>query len=1484
MDFAQRSRFLHVAAARTDGKMMLKEGIDYEETFASTAKTVTFGLLLSIATQFGWKVFWMDVKSAFLNEVLDEEVHMVQLTCFRVSRHDRLVCRLIKFFYGLKNAPQDWNVEQIVGMDMHQNEVTADALQRKSASSAKLKKNRSKRKDGGAKGWATASSEILRPVDEEVLTASYPPRVVVWGKRGGRYWWPAQVVKREEIPEGLHRQIKNGSVCVSFFGVSKESSGQSSACLKSGEVLSYAKHQQEFTKQSFTDKREAQNFEAAVVKAKETLDKVSMESKKTYFRQGRGSRKKENSMEMRENEPNEAKLQDNQSTPTHKRKRFSGTGSGEPFESESADPSHESPSVPSSKKRLRRTTDARNDHSARKTKGKDGNFPLETGFSSKCEADELKIADEVLQVDRILGCRVQDPGVVPSVSEISEQMPLPPSIVDSKNSSLPPADGLSALISDKSFPYCKATGSESCNFNISGVVSKNSDRECCDVLTNDQGNTLLENKNSYTKNKKRRKRESSGAEVVQTEESFGTSSSVKEKFSPSSSDTKPVITSTQSACGKDGTNNGTAEYLLETKPVSEDSLKNDERLEKFLLPADAKLHASKNIVNHEDSKIDVASMEIQNDCRDLLRAPSCVNIPGELGDGSSERKETNATNCFLVSQTNQTVCRTVPSTVQVENSELEFLIKWVGKSHIHNEWINESRLKTLAKRKLDNYKAKYGTVPMNICQEKWCQPQRIVACRYVQGGVSEAFIKWCGLPYDECTWERLDEPTIARAEHLITFFEEFEKKALSEDESVDASGGSDTSLKKTQRPSEIEPLTEQPSELKGGSLFPHQLEALNWLRKCWHKIKNVILADEMGLGKTISACAFVSSIYKEFKAKSPCLVLVPLSTMPNWLAEFSLWAPHINVVEYHGSAKARAAIRQYEWHAGASKGLGKQQKVYKFNVMLTTYEMVIADSSHLRGVPWEVLIVDEGHRLKNAGSKLFTLLNTFSFGHRVLLTGTPLQNNLGEMYNLLNFLQPDTFPSLFAFEERFFDLTTAEKVEELKKLVAPHMLRRLKKDAMQNIPPKTERIVPMELSSVQAEYYRAMLTKNYQILRNIGRAGVQQSMLNIVMQLRKVCNHPYLIPGTEPETGSAEFLQEMRIKASGKLTLLHSMLKILKKQGHRVLIFSQMTKLLDILEDYLTFEFGQHSYERVDGSVSVGERQIAIARFNQDKSRFVFLLSTRSCGLGINLATADTVVIYDSDFNPHADIQAMNRAHRIGQSSRLLVYRLVVRASVEERILQLAKKKLMLDHLFVNKSGSQKEIEDILRWGTEVLFQASADVTNKTSLDGTSHLEGANEVEQRQKRKVGGLGDVYEDKCHTDGYSKIVWDDAAIARLLDRSDLNGGSSEATEGESEMDMLGSLKASDWSEQEMAEEQEGGNVGANISGETGLQGDQKKVETSPNSTEENDWDKLLRTRWERYQSEEEAALGRGKRLRKAVSYKESIGQHTMEASNE
>ena len=238
------------------------------------------------------------------------------------------------------------------------------------------------------------------------------------------------------------------------------------------------------------------------------------------------------------------------------------------------------------------------------------------------------------------------------------------------------------------------------------------------------------------------------------------------------------------------------------------------------------------------------------------------------------------------------------------------------------------------------------------------------------------------------------------------------------------------------------------------------------------------------------------------------------------------------------------------------------------------------------------------------------------------------------------------------------------------------MLRRLKADVLKSMPTKSEFIVRVELSPLQKKYYKYILTRNYEAL-NPKSGGATCSLLNIMMDLKKCCNHPYLFPaGAEeaPLAGGGNYEVQALIKAAGKLVLLSKMLKLLKTQGHRVLIFSQMTRMLDILEDYLEGE--GYKYERIDGAITGALRQEAIDRFNAPGApQFVFLLSTRAGGLGINLATADTVIIYDSDWNPHNDIQAFSRAHRIGQTNKVMIYRFVTRNSVEERVTQVPRGK-----------------------------------------------------------------------------------------------------------------------------------------------------------------------------------------------------------------
>ncbi|XP_023932707.1 chromodomain-helicase-DNA-binding protein Mi-2 homolog [Lingula anatina] len=633
-------------------------------------------------------------------------------------------------------------------------------------------------------------------------------------------------------------------------------------------------------------------------------------------------------------------------------------------------------------------------------------------------------------------------------------------------------------------------------------------------------------------------------------------------------------------------------------------------------------------------------------------------------------------------------------------------------------------------------------------------------------------------------------------------------------------------------------LDQQPDyiDITGGTLHPYQLEGLNWLRYSWCHGIHTILADEMGLGKTIQTIVFLYSLYKEGHSKGPFLVSAPLSTIINWEREFEFWAPDFYVVTYVGDKDSRAVIREHEFsfEEGAIRGGTKASKMrkecpVKFHVLLTSYELISIDQATLGSVDWGVLVVDEAHRLKNNQSKFFKVLSAYKIGYKLLLTGTPLQNNLEELFHLLNFMSPDDFRNLQVFLDEFADIGKEEQVKKLHDMLGPHLLRRLKADVLKGIPSKSEFIVRVELSPMQKKYYKYILTRNFEALN--ARGGNNVSLLNIMMDLKKCCNHPYLFPTAAdeaPKLPNGMFEGSALIKACGKLELLSKMLNILKEEGHRVLIFSQMTKMLDILEDFLECE--GYKYERIDGGVTGTLRQDAIDRFNMNGSpSMVFLLSTRAGGLGINLATADTVIIYDSDWNPHNDIQAFSRAHRIGQANKVMIYRFVTRASVEERITQVAKKKMMLTHLVVRpglggKGGSmsKQEVDDILKFGTEELFKDEFKTEDSSQ---------ANE-------------------------SRIVYDDAAVKELLDRT-------QQGQEEKEMAMneyFTSFKVASYAFKEEEEEEE------------------EEKEILKQEVEHADpayWEKLLRHHYEQQQEDLARTLGKGKRVRKQVNYNDAMG---------
>ena len=452
-------------------------------------------------------------------------------------------------------------------------------------------------------------------------------------------------------------------------------------------------------------------------------------------------------------------------------------------------------------------------------------------------------------------------------------------------------------------------------------------------------------------------------------------------------------------------------------------------------------------------------------------------------------------------------------------------------------------------------------------------------------------------------------------------------------------------------------LTRQPSIIVNCTMRDYQLEGLNWMIKLYHNGVSGILADEMGLGKTLQTISMLAYLREFQRVTGPHIILVPLTTLGNWCNEIARFCPSLRVCRFHGDAESRLHLVEDVIKPG------------HFDVLVTTFEMASREKPALRRVQWQFLIVDEAHRLKNENSILARDLRELSSRNRLLVTGTPLQNNLHELWALLNFLVPQIFTSSDEFDAMFSNVedgagiisnssnsnssaegegeegepeVTAEekdafKADVLRKLHAilrPFMLRRMKTEAMASLPPKKETLVYVGMAPLQRKLYRDCLVGNIDAVN--GKVKQKAALRNLVMELRKVANHPYLIDGVEDMTLNP--LGEHLITNSGKLLVLDKLLARLRVSGSRVLIFSQMTRTIDILDDYCRFR--GFPYCRIDGSTSPEDRESSVVEFNTPGSeKFVFLLSTRAGGLGINLATADTVVLYDSDWNPQMDLQ-----------------------------------------------------------------------------------------------------------------------------------------------------------------------------------------------------------------------------------------------------
>jgi SNF2 family DNA or RNA helicase len=494
------------------------------------------------------------------------------------------------------------------------------------------------------------------------------------------------------------------------------------------------------------------------------------------------------------------------------------------------------------------------------------------------------------------------------------------------------------------------------------------------------------------------------------------------------------------------------------------------------------------------------------------------------------------------------------------------------------------------------------------------------------------------------------------------------------------------------------------------------------------------------------------------------------------------------------TSEGRQVIRDYEFYYD-SVGKGgvavsqEDNRVLKFDMLLTTYETALKDMSKLSKIHWKVLVVDEAHRLKNPESRLFKELINLPRDHCLLLTGTPLQNKTEDLWALLHFADSggNNIQDKKSFLAEFGNLQDAEQVRKFHTALRPYILRRVKEDVEKSLPPKEETIVEVALTPMQKKFYKAIFERNTQFLFKSAKASNAPSLMNVMMELRKCCNHAYLNRGVEEriaseipvEQRSVDVMHKQLVNLSGKFVLLDKLLPRLKEEGHKVLIFSQMVKVLDLLEEYLRYV--GHLYERLDGNKRSVERTQAVMRFNAPQyNRFIMLLSTRAGGLGLNLTAADTVIIFDSDWNPHNDLQAQARAHRIGQTKAVMVYRLITRKTYETQMFNAASKKLGLDRAVL----AHARVDGLqLNEGED---EGSLGNLHKPSKAGAPNLD-VKEIDHLLKK---GAYDVFrdqeEDEQDEDGY----FFEANIDEILERSARKVVYGKPTDGATEVASLNS----------------------------------------------------------------------------------------------
>ena len=684
----------------------------------------------------------------------------------------------------------------------------------------------------------------------------------------------------------------------------------------------------------------------------------------------------------------------------------------------------------------------------------------------------------------------------------------------------------------------------------------------------------------------------------------------------------------------------------------------------------------------------------------------------------------------------------------VHDSFFEYLVKWKCQSYSKCQWISGSELsvdvgsdKRSVKLKNFNNKHPWGPREESVAQFDggyfynpiFEQPERIIAVR----NGDEYLVKWNGLSYSESTWERIRSADLSDPENAFGIcFSDFVKLDQNAKfrTSVDSRKSSGRVLNKSADPTadfakqlraekhEAGPL-EYAYTPDGKSaefrIFDFQKEGISWLLFNWSQGRGSMLADEMGLGKTVQTAVTLSQMerHSQLYNNGPLtfLIVAPLSTIEQWKREIRKWT-NLEPIVYHGNRRDRNIIKKYEFANG-----GGSFNMPKFNVLISTFESVgnEADFFINSGFVWSVLVIDEAHKLKSNDGKARMSVLGIPTRHRILLTGTPIQNNVSELWNLLHLCSPHYWSDQAAFMAEFGDLKSVELTQKLQAKIEPYLLQRRKIDVLSHlVPAKEETIVSVELTRLQKETYRAVYEKNLSVLSG-GTKNVP-ALTNIHMELRKCCNHPFLVNGVEERVHSKlsyPQLMESLISSSGKMVFLDKLLQKIIREKSKILIFSQFTMMLDLIEDYLRWK--GYLFERLDGGVKTQQRQESIDRFNKEvdpndtgNSSFVFLLSTKAGGVGLNLTAANYVLLFDHDWNPQNDLQAQARCHRIGQTREVMIFRLVTRGTYEEKMFQVASQKLGLEQAVMSSGGAggglkltKEEMDKLLKEGAYAMLE-----------------------------------------------------------------------------------------------------------------------------------------------------------------------------------